>query len=125
MKKAVIAVVAIVVVVLAGLGIWAVVGGDDEASARGTCGGVTYQLSRESDDDGLEVAFELQSATAGEVWDISLMQGDTAILTGERTTDEDAEIDFDAPAVESAGTAFTVTATPVAGGETCTVELDD
>lgn len=123
MNKIIAAVVAVVVLVAIGGGAWAAFGGDDEASARGTCGAATYELSRESDDDGLEVAFELQSQTPGETWTVTIQQEGTAILTGERTTDDDAEIDVDAPATASAGTGFTVEAVPAAGGETCTASL--
>jgi hypothetical protein len=122
--KIVIAAVTVVVVAVVGLGSWAAFGGDDEAQVRGTCGSATYTLSRDNDDDGLEVAFELQSSAPGEVWDISILQGDTPILTGQRTTDEDAELDVDAPAADAAGLEFTVTAIDAAGNE-CRVSLDD
>jgi hypothetical protein len=124
MKKILLAVAAVVVVAAVAIGAWAALGGDDEATARGTCGGASYSLSRESDDDGLEVTFELQSAAPGETWNVSILQGDTPILTGERTTDEDAELDVDAPADDAAGTGFTVEATPAAGGDTCTASVD-
>jgi len=123
MKKIVIVVVALVALVAVGGGAWAALGGDDEATARGTCGTATYELSRETDDGGLEVTFELQSSAPGEEWEITLTQGDTPILTGTRVTDEDAELDVDAPADDAAGDAFAVEAVPAAGGETCTASV--
>jgi hypothetical protein len=123
-KKILIIVAGVVVVAAVAIGAWLALGGDDEATARGTCGSASYTLSRESEDGGLEVTFELQSSAPGEVWDVTLSQGGTPILTGERTTDEDAELDLDAPADDAAGTAFTVEATPTAGGDTCTASLD-
>lgn len=123
MKKALIAVSAVVAIVLVGVGGWAAFGSDDDATVTGTCGSASYQLSRESDDGGLEMTFELQSAAPDEIWDVSLLQGDTPILIGQRSTDEDAELDVDAPADEAAGTAFSITATPAAGGDTCTASI--
>ena len=123
MKKAVLAAVAVVVIALVGVGSWAAFGADDEASVRGTCGGSSYVLGREDDDDGLEVTFELQSAAPGEVWDVTVLQGETPILQGQRTTDEDAELDIDAPADDAAGTSFSVEAVDTAGGTTCTARL--
>ena len=82
------------------------------------------ELSAEAEDGGLEVSFELQSTAPGETWDVVLEQGDTTLLEGQRQTDEDAELDLDAPADENGSDEFTATATPADGGEPCTATLD-
>jgi hypothetical protein len=123
MKKAVLAAVAVVVVLVAvGIVVWTL-GGDDETSARGTCGGATYEMSAENDDNGLEVTFELQSAAPGETWNVVVEQDGTSVLEGDRQTDEDAELDVDVTVNEDDGTSFTVTATPE-NGEPCVATLD-
>jgi len=120
MKKAVLAVVAaIVVVVAAGGAWWALAGGDNEKTERGTCGGSTWELSTEDEDGGVEVTFELQSAAPGETWDVVIEQDGTAIYTGSRQTDEDAELDVDVTVSDKDGSSFTATATPE-NGEPCT-----
>lgn len=124
MKKALIAVAAVVVVALIAGGAWLVLGGgEDENQARGTCGGATYEISTEKDDEGLEMTFELQSAAPGETWDVVVEQDGRSVLSGERQTDEDAEIDLDVQVNENDGTSFTVTATPETG-EACTASID-
>lgn len=124
MKKALIAVAAVVVVALVAGGAWLVFGGnEDEQTARGTCGTATYELSVEDEDGGLELAFELQSAAPGETWQILVEQAGTTVLEGERQTDEDAELDVDVRVAESDGTSFTVTATPDSG-EACTATVE-
>lgn len=124
MRKALIAVAVVVVAALvAGGAWWMLAGGDDEQSARGTCGSATYEMSVEPEDGGLEVTFELQSTAPGETWQIVVEQDGTAVLTGERQTDEDAELDVDVTVSKSDGTSFTVTATPQ-DGEACTASLD-
>ena len=123
MKKSVIAIVAVVVVAAVAVGGWLVLRGDDEASARGTCDNVTYQLSAEKDDEGLEVAFELQSSAPGETWNLVVEQGSTPLLTGERQTDEDGELDADVIADESGSDEFTVTATQSPDGTPCVATL--
>ena len=124
MKKALLAIVALVVVAAVALGSWAAFADDgDDTTSRETCDGRTTELSVESEDGGLEVSFELQSTAPGETWDVVLQQGDTTLLEGQRQTDEDAELDLDAPADENGGDEFTATATPAAGGEPCTATL--
>ena len=118
MKKAVLAVAAVVVVAAVALGAWLIVGGDDEVSARDTCNGSAYELAVEDEDGGLEVTFELQSTGPGEAWDVVIEQDGTAILSGPRTTDEDGELDLDAPVDEGGASTFEVVATP-AQGEPC------
>ena len=123
-KKAVIGGVAATAVV-AGLGTWWAVaeGVEAQSSERGACGGATWELSAEADDGGTEVSAELQSAGPGEAWDVELLRGDTPLLTGARTTDEDGEIDVDAHASGSPGDAtYAVTFTP-ADGEPCSATL--
>ena len=102
---------------------WAFGSGDDEQTARGTCGNATYELAVESEDGGLEATFELQSAGPGETWNVVVEQDGTSVLEGERQTDEDAELDVDVTVSESDGTSFTVVATPE-NGEPCTASLN-
>ena len=123
-KKAVIGAGAAAAVVV-GLGAWWAVDGTAEAhvAERGTCGGATWELSAEEEDGGTEVSAELQSAGPGEAWEVELLRGDTALLAGTRTTDEDGEIDVDAYASGAPGDAtYAVTFTP-ADGEPCTATL--
>ncbi|WP_193609848.1 hypothetical protein [Nocardioides lijunqiniae] len=122
MKRTVLIVVAAIVLVLIGGGAWALTRGDDETVERGTCGATSYELSVEKDDEGLEVAYELQSGAPDETWSVVMEQGDSTLLEGERRTDEDAELDLDVVAKESGSDTFTVTATP-AEGEPCTATL--
>ena len=125
-KKAVIGSVAAAAVVV-GLGSWWAVDAavETQTTERGTCGGATWELSAEAEDGGTEVGAELQSAAPGEVWDIELLRGDTSLLTGERTTDEDGEIDVDVYASGNPGDAtYEVTFTPAGSdGEPCTGSL--
>jgi hypothetical protein len=127
MKKALLALAAVVAVVAVGGGTaLALSGGDDDKESRGTCGGNAYELAVEREDGGLEVTFELQSAAPGETWDVLVEQGGTTLLDGSRTTDEDGELDVDVPAHEKDGDTFTVTATPAAGAtgaEPCTATV--
>ena len=123
MKTSVIAIVAVAVVAVVAIGGWLVLRGDDEASARGTCDTATYQLTAEEDDEGLEVAFELQSSAPGETWTLVVEQGGTSLLTGERQTDEDGELDADVIADESGSDEFTVTATQSPDGAPCVATL--
>jgi hypothetical protein len=123
-KKVVIAGVGATVVV-AGLGTWWAVDEsvESQTTERGTCGGATWELTAEAEDGGTEVGAELQSAGPGETWDVELVRGDTALLTGTRTTDEDGEIDVDAYASGNPGDAtYAVTFTP-ADGEPCSATL--
>jgi hypothetical protein len=125
MKKALLAIVAAAVVVAGvALGSWVAFADDgDDKTSRETCAGRTTELSVEHEDGGLEVSFELQSTAPGETWDVVLEQGDTTVLEAQRQTDEDAELDLDAPADEHGSDEFTATATPAAGGEPCTATL--
>ena len=125
MKKVLLAIAAVVVATALGAGAWAAFGAedDDENTARGTCDSRVTELSVENEDGGIEVSFELQSTAPGETWDVVLQQGDTTLLEGQRQTDEDAELDLDAPADENGSNEFTATATPADGGEPCTATL--
>lgn len=118
MKKTVLAVGAVIAVAAVVLAAWLVWGGEDDVVARDTCNGSAYELSVEEEDGGLEVTFELQSASAGETWQVLIEQDGRTLLDGTRTTDEDAELDVDVPARADDGDEFTVTATP-AEGEPC------
>jgi hypothetical protein len=123
MKRAILAAVVVVVVAAAAVGVWWAIGNEDETRTTGTCGNTTYELSAESDDDGIEVTFELQSEAPGEMWDVVVEQDGTPVLEGQRQTDEDAELDVDVTVAESDGTSFEVTATPESG-EACTASVD-
>jgi hypothetical protein len=124
MKKAQIAMAAVVVVALIAGGAWlALRGGDDERTAVGTCGDATYELAAETEDNGLEAAFELQSASPAETWNVAVEQDGATVFEGDRQTDEDAELDVDVMVNENDGRSSTVTATPESG-EACTASLD-
>lgn len=112
---------ALVVVAGAAFAGWMIVR-EDESQRSGTCDAAVYQLSVEPDDGVLEVNFELTSSAPGEVWDVVVQQNDTVLLEGQRTTDEDAELDLDVPVVPDGENEFTVSATPE-GGEACTAQL--
>ena len=123
-KKAVIGGVTAAAVVV-GLGAWWAVDRSVEAQTteRGTCGGATWGLSAEAEDDGTEVSAELQSSGPDETWEVALVRGDTSLLAGTRTTDGDGEIDVDAFSSGRPGDAtYSVTFTP-AEGEPCTASL--
>ncbi len=124
MKKKVVAAAAAGAVVVVGIGAGAVVafGADSESTERGACAGAAYELNVEDDDGGLELEFELQAARPGEVYQVLVEQGDTEVLAGERTTDEDAELDLDTPVDADGAKTFTVTVTPEQG-EACVVSL--
>jgi len=111
--------------VVVGLGAWWALDGAAEAetSERGTCGGATWELSAEGEGGGTEVSAELQSSGPGEEWQVELLRGETSLLDGSRTTDEDGEIDVDAHTSGKPGDAtYRVTFTP-ADGEPCTAGL--
>ncbi|MEO9325341.1 hypothetical protein ABFT23_17750 [Nocardioides sp. C4-1] len=121
MKKriAIAGAVGAVVVVGGGAAAWMAFGDDAETTERGTCAGTAYTLTVEPEDGGLELDYELQSAGPGEVWQVLVTQGDTVVLEGERTTDEDGELDLDAFVDEDGASTFEVVATPE-NGEACT-----
>lgn len=121
MKKALLALAAVVVVAAIAAGAWIALGGDDDLEARGTCGGNAYELSVEDDDGGQELTFELQTAAPGEVWQVVVEQDGRTLLEGERTTDADAELDLDVP-TDGEGDEYAVTATPTTG-EPCTATV--
>lgn len=110
------------VVVGIGVGTWVAVADEDETTERGACAGTAYVLSVEEDDGGLELGFELQSSAPGEAWQVRVLQGDAVVLEGDRTTDEDGELDLDALVDEDGASTFEVTATPAAG-EPCVATL--
>lgn len=93
-----------------------------ESEDMGTCGSAVYQLSVEPEDGALEVNFELSSAAPDETWMVLVQHNEAVLLEGERTTDEDAELDVDVPARPAGDNDFTVTATP-SSGEACTARL--
>lgn len=122
MKKAILVVAGALVLVLVAGSAWALMRGDDESTARGTCDATSYALSVENDDEGLEVTYELQSSAPGETWLVLVEQGDTTLLEGERMTDEDAELDVDVLAREDGADDFTVTVSSDQG-EPCVATL--
>ena len=112
-------------VVVAGLGTWWAVDRSSgaESTERGTCGGATWEISVEAEDGGTEVGAELQSSGPGETWEVVMLRGDTTLLSGTRTTDDDGEIDVDAFSSGDPGEAsWTATFTP-ADGEPCTATV--
>ena len=116
------AVLVLVALVAAGT-TWWLTDRETETRTDGTCANGLYELSAEPDDGGLEVTFELQSAGAGESWQVRLEQSGTVLLEGERLTDEDAELDLDVVVAESDGDTFRVEATGPEG-RTCTATLE-
>ena len=123
MKKALIGLAALVALAAVAWGSWTAFAADGESTTRATCEDRSTELSVEPDDGGLEVSFELQSKAPGETWQLLVQQGGTTLLEGERLTDEDAELDVDAPADEDGSDTFTVTATPADGTAPCTATL--
>ncbi|WP_019146053.1 hypothetical protein [Aeromicrobium massiliense] len=127
MKKSTksVAAVAAVVVVGAGAGAWWWSASADQTQrVDGTCAQASYQLETEDEDgDRVDVSFELQTAAPGERWTLVLREGDTVLVEGERMSDEDAELDIEAQVPQDGEQTFTVEATPVAGGDTCTAEV--
>jgi hypothetical protein len=68
------------------------------------------------------VTFDLQSAAPGETWEVVVEQDGRSVLSGERQTDEDAELDLDVAVNEEDGTPIDVTATPE-NGEACPASI--
>lgn len=123
MKKALLALAAVVVVAAVGFGTWTAFADTGDKTVRATCDNRSTELSVEDDDNGLEVSYELQSTGPGETWTVVITQGETTLLEGERQTDEDAELDVDAFADENGSDEFTAVATPADGGAACTTTL--
>jgi NADPH-dependent ferric siderophore reductase len=105
-----------------GAGAWVAFGSEDEVVERGSCAGTAYELTVDEDDNGLELDFELQSSGPLEVWVVQVSQGDTVVLEGERTTDDDGELDLDVAVDEDGAETFEVVATPESG-EACTATV--
>lgn len=112
------AVAAVLVVVTAGAATagWLLTRGD-AGTDRGACGGATWELSVERQDGGHEASFELQSAAPGETWSVVVEQDGNRLLSSERTTDEDREIDVDVLVDPDGSDAVTAAATY--DGQTC------
>lgn len=122
-RSLVLALVAVLVVVCAATATGWVLLRDDDRSTRGTCDDAAYELSAESEDGDVEVSLELRSNAPGETWSVAIEQDGTELVTGERTTDEDAELDVTAyTGSDEAVGAITATATDEAGS-TCTATL--
>jgi hypothetical protein len=124
-RRIAVPVVAGVAVLAVAGGAWAVVDsrGDHESQERGTCAATSYELSAENEDGGIEASFELQSSAPGETWDVELRHNGRALVSGTRTTDEDAEVDLDAFVGDRSGKhVFDVTFTGP-DGKACTATL--
>lgn len=113
--------VAILVVIAAVAGIVWSQSDDAEARESGSCDGASFVLESEREDNTTEVSFEVQANEPGQAWQVQIKQGDDVLTEGTRTTDEDAEIDVDAYAVE--GASGDITATATFEGQTCTATL--
>ena len=127
-KKAVIGSGIAAAVVVGGLGTWWAVDAsvESQTTERGTCGGATWELTAEAEDGGTEVgARSCSPAGPGETWDVErFVRGDTPLLAGTRTTDEDGEIDLDAYASGNPGDAtYAVAHFTPADGEPCSATL--
>jgi FlaG/FlaF family flagellin (archaellin) len=117
-------IVAVVLVVAAGVALWAFDRyNDSETTERGSCADATYELSAEEDDGSIEVTFEVQSSAPGETWQIVIEQDGTEVYSGVRQTDEDAELDVDVTVSDQDGSSFTATATPETG-EPCSASIE-
>ncbi|WP_137292678.1 hypothetical protein [Nocardioides dongxiaopingii] len=125
MRKKFVAAGAVGAVVVAGLGAGAVMafGADDETRERGTCDGAAYELVVGEDDGGLELEFELQSSGPAEVWQVLVEQDGASVLAGERSTDEDGELDLDTPVDKDGTQEYRVSVTP-AEGDPCVATLN-
>jgi hypothetical protein len=121
-KKVLLAGIALAVLAAVAVGAWLLLSEESETTARGACGGATYEFSAETDDGALEVSFELQSSGPGEIWQVRLLQEGDALVAGDRRTDDDGEIDLDVVADEDAND-FEMTATPESGAA-CTAKLE-
>lgn len=122
-NKIVLIVAAVVVIAaIAATAVWWT-GDGDEAREAGSCSdaNATYALEADREGETLELSFEVQSAAPGETWQVALEGPDGALYEGERTTDEDAEIDVDAYAPTATSGDFTATATQ--GDQTCTATI--
>lgn len=106
-------------------GAWAVVANeaDAETRERGTCAATSYELEAEDEDGGVELSFELQSAAPGESWNVELSHNGEVLVSGVRTTDEDAEVDLDAFVSGDATPHDVEVAFTGPDGKTCTATL--
>ena len=113
-----------VLAVVAGIGVgsWLLLREGGETWTRDRCGEAAVEFAVEEEQDGLEVSYELQALAPSEVWTVSIERDGTSLLRGERTTDEDAELEVDVFVHETGGADFTATATPP-DGEPCSIEL--
>lgn len=123
MRKLVFGGVVVIVLLVAAVVVWQVLDRDEETT-RGTCGGLSYEVSTEDEQSEIELTFELQSAGPGETWSVVIEQDGQEVLSGDRVTDEDGELDAEVLVPESNGTSFTVTATPEGGGDACEVSVE-
>lgn len=97
-----------------------------DAETTGTCDarGAFAELSVEREDSGQEVSAELAGAEPGETWKVSLRQGDTVLMEGTRTADEEGELDIDAYTRDgSVDDKYTFEATNK-DGATCTASVN-
>lgn len=113
--------VALLVVIAAVAGVVWAQGDEAEARDAGQCDNASFVLESEREDNATEVSFEVQASAPGQTWEVQIKQGDEVLTEGTRTTDEDAEIDVDAYAIEGASGDITATATQ--GEQTCTATL--
>ena len=113
--------VAILVVIAAVGGVVWWQGSDAEARDAGSCDDASFVLESEHEDNATEVSFEVQATEPGQTWQVQIKQGDKVLTEGSRTTDEDAEIDVDAYAIE--GGSGDITATATQGSQTCTATI--
>ncbi len=89
-----------------------------EAAARETCpagAATSAEISVEPDDGAVEVSAEIDGAEPGQIWRVRLEQGEATLLDGERTVDDDGEIELDALAEEAAGDRFAFEASSQTG----------
>ena len=123
MKKLVLVAVAVVVVLLAAIVVWQVLD-RGEQTVRGSCGDATYELTAEEEQGDTQLTFELQSAAPGETWLVVIEQDGKEVLSSDRVTEDDGELEVEVLVNEDDGRSFTVTATPEGDGEPCAASLE-
>ena len=113
MKKALIATTAGLALAVPMTGAaWASDDHEDEAKTKGTCSiSSHWELKAESDDDGVKVEFEVDSATAGQSWDYVISGPGGELAAGTAITDSEGEFDVEVITTGSISDAFTASAT--------------
>jgi len=91
-----------------------------ERETMGSCSaGARWELNLEREYGVIDIDFEIDAATPGEKWTVSITKNGSTILNVSQTADREGEIDVSRIVRDQAGTdRFSVTATS-ASGQTC------